>query len=536
MPIVYVNHFLLLNIMTRQLLLFVFLTAGTLRAQQLPLFVTDSLDRYISAALKQWDLPGAAVGIVKDGKIVYAKGFGVREVGKNDAVDTASLFMIASCTKAFTGTALALLEREKKLSLDQKVTTLLPDFRLYDSFATREVTVRDLLCHRIGLETFQGDLVHWDSDLSRAAIVAQLAKYQPQYGFRAHYGYCNAAFTAAGQCIPYATDGLSWDTYVRSRFFDPLGMYRTSTTNQAIVSDKNAARPHTRVNGKELVVPYDHIDNLGPAGSINSSVNDLLKWIRMHLDSGRFNGQQVVPYAVLDETYTPQIFIDNLNPAFFPTKHFSAYGLGWYLADYGGRKVISHDGGAGGFLSNVTLVPEEKLGFVILTNSDNNSLYKALYYQLLDAFLNQPYRNYNTIYLKRATNARTKQDAETELYRKTIAAKNKTPLPLAAFEGVYRESTYGRITIKTVNNNLELTMEHHPDLKGKLEYLDGNSFHCTFSNPVFGTAVIPFDIEEKQVTGFKLTVTSNLDLMPYFFRKLDAQQNEISPRKKTDED
>jgi CubicO group peptidase (beta-lactamase class C family) len=522
--------------MTRLLLLFLLLVSQGVSAQQLPSFITDSLDRYITGAMKQWELPGIAVGIIKDGKIVYAKGFGVREAGKNDAVDTASLFMIASCSKAFTGTALALLEQEKKLSLDQKVTTLLPDFRLYDSLATREVTVRDLLCHRIGLETFQGDLVHWDSNLSRAEIVAQLAKYPPQYGFRSHYGYSNAAFTAAGQCIAYATDGMSWESYVRARFFEPLGMRRTSTTHQAIVSDKNAARPHTRAGGKEIVVPYDHIDNLGPAASVNSSVNDLLKWVHMHLDSGRFNGTQVVPYSVLDETYSPQIFIDNLNPKFFPTRHFSAYGLGWYLSDYGGRKVISHDGGAGGFLSNVTLVPEEKLGFVILTNSDNNSLYKALYYQLLDAFLKQPYRNYNSIYLKRAANARTKEDAETELYRKTIAAKNKTPLPLTAFEGVYRESTYGRITIKAVNNNLELTMEHHPDLKGKLEYLDGNSFHCTFSNPVFGTAVIPFDIEEKQVTGFKLTVNSNLDLMPYFFRKLDANQHEIRPKKSSDED
>lgn len=202
-----------------RLLIFFLFSGHLLTAQQVPSFVSDSLDRYITNAMKQWELPGVAIGIIKDGKIVFAKGYGLRENGKKEPVDTATLFMIASCSKAFTGTALALLEHEKKLSLDQQVTKILPDFRLYDSLATREVTVRDLLCHRIGMETFQGDFVHWDSNLSRAEIVAQLAKYPPQYSFRSHYGYCNAAFTAAGQCIPYVTDGLSWGHVSASAFF-----------------------------------------------------------------------------------------------------------------------------------------------------------------------------------------------------------------------------------------------------------------------------------------------------------------------------
>lgn len=506
--------------MVRLLIFFLFF-GHISSAQQVPSFVSDSLDQYITNAMKQWELPGMAIGIIKDGKIVFAKGYGLRENGKKDPVDTATLFMIASCSKAFTGTALALLEHEKKLSLDQQVTKILPDFRLYDSLATREVTVRDLLCHRIGMETFQGDFVHWDSNLSRAEIVAQLAKYPPQYSFRSHYGYCNAAFTAAGQCIPYVTDGLSWDTYLRLRFFEPLGMTRSSTTQQAILADKNAARPHTRVNEKEIVLQYDKIDNLGPAGSVNSSVNDLLKWIGMHLDSGKYNGQQVVPYSVLDETYTPQIFVDNLNPSFFPSKHFSAYGLGWFLNDYGGRKVISHDGGAGGFLTNVTLVPEEKLGFVILTNSDNNSLYKALYYQLLDAFLKQPYRNYNSIYFNRASNAQKKEEAEMKAYKKTLAAKPKPPVPLKTFEGSYFDSTYGFVKLKVVNDALEMSLEHHPDIKGKLEYLSGNSFFCTFSNPVFGTGIYPFEIAGNKVLSMKVTLHSSLDRMPYIFRKIN---------------
>jgi len=504
-------------------ILFPFLIAALFHsaalAQKLPAFVSDSLDAYIERSMKQFDLPGMAVAIVKDGKIVVAKGYGVREIGKPEKVDANSLFMIASCSKAFTATSLCMLQQEKKLSLDKKASAYVPGFRLKDSLASREVTLRDLLCHRIGLETFQGDFVHWNSKLTRKGIVQQLEKYEAPYSFRAQFGYCNAAFTAAGMAIASATNGVNWDQFVKEKFFDPLGMTRSSTTHAVISSDANACRPHTRIGGKEKTFPYDNIDNLGPAASINSCVNDLAKWLQLQLDSGRYGGKQIVPFEALQETRTAHTIVNDLNPKFFPSKHFSAYGLGWFLADYSGRKIIWHDGGAGGFLSNVTIVPEERLGFVILTNSDNNAMYEALHYQLLDAFFGQPYRNYSATYHKRQERKEKRDEEELKRHKELVAKKNTPPLPLKDFAGVYVNEAYGKMILKEENGKLLMGMEHHPHIGAVLEFREANTFLCTYNNPVFGIRVFPFEIKNEKVISFNASVNDFLDFMPYTFTK-----------------
>ncbi|TND10599.1 MAG: beta-lactamase [Bacteroidetes bacterium] len=504
--------------MKRSVFLFLLLFSASLAAQKIPAFVTDSLDGYMERALKQWNLPGVAIAVVKDGKVILAKGYGVREIGQPGKVDENSLFMIASCTKAFTATALAMLESEKKMALDQPVSQWLGDFRLYDSLAGKQCAVRDLLCHRLGFGTFQGDFIHWDSDLSRKEIIRQMAKYEPKYGFRAHFGYCNAAFTAAGQIIPEVTSGIPWDDFVRTRFFEPLGMSRTTTQHKYIISDANACRPHTRIDGKEQVFAYDNVDNLGPAASINSCVNDLSKWVLMQLDSGRFNGKKIVPFDVLQETRAPQIMMEN-NAPLFPSTHFNAYGLGWFLRDYSGRKIIWHDGGAGGFLSNITIVPEERLGFVILTNSDNNAIFEALHHQLLDAFFGNPYRNYSNIYQKWQSAQVKNQDADLKKSKELVAKKKTPPVPLKAFAGTYSNLLYGTISIEEKNGVLVMSMQHHPKIGAILEYRDGNTLLCTYKNPVFGIRVTPFEIADKKLRSVTLSANEFLDYGTYEFVK-----------------
>lgn len=496
-----------------------FVLVWTSLAQAQPAFVKDSLDTYIERALKQWNLPGLAIAIVKDGKVVVSKGYGVRETGKPGKVDENSLFMIASCSKAFTATSLSLLESEKKLKLDDSVTKWLPYFKLNDPAVTNMVTIRDLLCHRIGLETFQGDFVHWDSNLSREDIIKQLAKYKAPYGFRTKFGYCNTAFLAAGEIIPKAT-GTSWDDFVQQRFFTPLGMTRTSTIATGISGDANACKPHSYVDGKMAVIPYDNVNNLGPAGSINSSVNDLSHWIMMQLDSGRYNGKTVVPFSVIRQTRQLQTPTNRLSPL-FPSTHFSGYGLGWFLNDYGGKSVVYHDGGAGGFISNVTLVPEEKLGIVVLTNSDMSSLCTALRYQIMDAYLGLPYRNYSNIFYAGFAKDLKEIDADRAKTKALIAKNTPLPLPADAFCGTYTNPQYGTMTIARQGALLVAKFEHHPQLNVKLFYLGDNKFLFDFGNPVFGERTVQFSIEAalKKVTSFDLTLNAELDRGTYTFTK-----------------
>ncbi|HLG03742.1 MAG TPA: serine hydrolase [Bacteroidia bacterium] len=483
-----------------------------------PAFVTDSLDQFIAREMKAWEIPGLAIAVVKDGKVIVSKGFGVQETGTDRKVNDETIFQVASCTKAFTATALALLASQKKLSLDDTVRKWLPDFSLYDPLATRQVTIRDLLCHRIGFQTFQGDFANWNSNLSRKQIIGLMAAQKPVYGFRAQYGYCNSAYVAAAEIIPEVT-GKTWDDYVTETFFGPLQMTRTSTTSAAIRSDKNACKPHAKWNGRISAIAYDNIDNLGPAGSINSCVKDFSHWLLMQLDSGRYEGKQVVPFPVLQETRKAQTLLP-ATPAIFPGMHFQTYGLGWFMADFYGKKIIWHNGGADGFLSVACFVPELNLGFVILTNSDNNNLFTALRYQLLDAYLSLPYRNYSAIFRASAKRVEAIEQKELDGYRKKADALPALPVDAKEFAGTYENGAYGKMTVAAEGGKLGATFEHHPKVFGRLEYMGDNTFLCTFNGPMWAYKPAPFRVVNGKVESITISVNDAVDKMAYEFRKL----------------
>jgi CubicO group peptidase (beta-lactamase class C family) len=483
-------------------------------SQRQPAFITDSLDKYIAREMAAQNLPGLAIAIVKDGNIIVSKGYGVTETGKSQMVNDSTLFQIASCSKAFTATSLALLSFQKKLSLDDTVKKWMPGFHLYNDYATKEVTIRDLLCHRIGMQTFQGDFLNWNSNLTRAQIIGAMATEKQVYGMRAKFGYCNAAYLTAGEIIPVVT-GQSWDTFVKATFFDPLQMTRTSTTHDAIANDKNACKPHTYYQGKLLSFNADNVDNLGPAASINSCAKDLSHWLLMQLDSGRFMKKQIVPFPVLKETRKPQTILDNRSA----TSHFTMYCLGWFSYDYNGKQVFYHDGGADGFLSTVCFIPELNLGITILVNSDNCTLYGDLRKQVIDAYMQLPYQNYSAVSVARSKKA-MKED---EKYIKTLqdSAALKLPLPVAmkAFTGVYINSVYGKMNITTDGGKIAATFEHHPAMLGKLEYIGNNRFLCTFNTSMWGINVAPFVIKDGWVESITINVNPSVDMMPYtFFR------------------
>ena len=495
---------------------FVLLNLSNAFAQ--PSFVKDSLDKYIERAMQTWNVPGIAVCIVKDGKVVVSKGYGYRNVEKKLPVTDQTLFQIASNSKAFTGTALAMLEKEGKLKLDDKVTSFMPWFKLNDDYATKEVTVRDLLCHRIGLKTFQGDFLNWGSNLSRRDIMNKMSTHKLQYPFRYKYGYCNGAFLTAGEIIPLVAD-TSWDDFLKYRFFKPLKMNRTSSFYQNMLNDSNACIPYTLVNNKLTILPLTNIDNLGPAASISSCVNDMANWLLLQLDSGRFNGTSLIPFSAIQETRKPQILVNQLS-SMDPSKHFSAYGLGWELSDYHGRKIIEHDGGANGFVTGVGLVPEENLGVVVLTNTDANWIYDGIRKQIIDAYLNVSYRDYNALFYS-FYEENVKEDKNTvDAYEARVNKMNTLSTPLSNFVGSYVNEVYGKMEIKVIDKKIFMFFEHHPNNIGKLDYMDGDKFRCTYSDVTCGVKEIPFVVKNGIVDSCSITVNDFIDYMPYTFIKL----------------
>lgn len=481
-------------------------------------FIGDSLDNYINKALYDWNIPGASVAIVNNGKVVYMKGYGIKDMDSKNTVDENTLFMIGSNTKAFTGTALAMLESEKKLSLDDKVQKWLPDFKLYDSWVTKEATITDLLCHRLGFETFQGDFMYFDSDLSTAQVREKFGKVKPLYGFRSKWGYCNAAFMTAGEIIPKVT-GKSWAEFVTERIFKPLGMNRSLALSKDISKAENKAAAHTVDMGVLKKIPYGNIDNLAPAGSISSSVNDMSKWVMALLSKGEIDGKEIIPASAIQRTRQPESVLSD-GGHMFNKAHFNLYGLGWFLEEYAGRKIVAHTGGVNGFVTSVCLVPEEDLGIIVLTNTDANGFYEALRNEIQDACLGLPFRNYSDVYLNYHNNDIKKKEKEFSLISDTIAMKKPTTLPLAAYAGEYNHPVYGKMNIKTEAGKLVMRFEHHKGRYGTLEPLGGNRFFCTYSDPLYGRKKLEFTVQAGKVISLTVRVADFVEFTPYEFMKI----------------
>ncbi|MBL7728423.1 MAG: serine hydrolase, partial [Dinghuibacter sp.] len=434
------------------------------------LFITDSLDNHIRTQMAEWDIPGVAVAIIKDGKPVLMKGYGVTEKGGTQPVDEHTLFLIGSNTKAFTATAIAMLDAQKKLSLNDPVTKWMPEFKLRDEWVTKNIIVKDLLCHRLGFETFQGDFTYWTSNLTRKQIIAKMQKVKPLYGFRDKWGYCNAAFLTAGEIIPRVT-GRSWEDFMRDSIFKPLGMNRTLALSVEMNKAANVAIPHS-MNHSFEVVPFPHanIDNLAPAGSIGSTVHDMGRWAAALLNGGKADGKTIIPAQAINNTRIPQSVLGRRG-MYRSKSHYSLYGLGWFLGEYAGREIVSHTGGVNGFVTSLTLVPEEKLAVIVLTNTDHNELYSSLNNELLDAMLQLPYTAQSQMMLKAKKNNVEQEKNWLKLLTDSIEAKQPQLIPFSNYAGTYSNELYGNITIVFKNNHLNIHFQNHPNMTAELDWL-----------------------------------------------------------------
>lgn len=490
---------------------------STFKAIAQPSFIKDSLDNYIQKGIKDWDIPGLAIAVIKNGKVVVMKGFGVKNIKTKEPVDENTLFMIASNSKLFTGTALAQLDYDKKLSLNDKITKYFPDYKAYEQTTTDLVTIKDMLSHKFGTKTFQGDFSFWNSNNSRQEIMRKMRLLKPTGLFRQDYGYCNSCFLTAGQVIPQVT-GKPWEVYIYDSIFAPLGMTNTSALGRGIEQMPNVATPYTTsFSGTLQELEYDRVDNLAPAGSIVSCVKDVAKWLTMQLDSGRYQGKQIFPWPVIRKTRDINNAISSRKSGTLPT-HFTGYGLGVFMTDYNGKQVYWHTGGADGFVTNTCFVPEEGLAITILTNQDNQSFFEALRYQILDAYLNVPYVNRGAAMLPGFIKSNKETNDQINNWKARLKG-NHPSLPPTAYIGTYTNELYGSITISQNNTGLSIKFNSHDNLTASLQYMDNDEWLLTYSNIAFGIFKTKFKIDNNKITSLEVKVNDFLEYDPYTFVK-----------------
>jgi len=489
-------------------------------------FRQKDFDAYVARGLQQLRTPGAAIAVVRNGRVVFAKGYGVRALGDTARVDAHTLFQIASNTKAFTTAALAMLADEGKLSWDDPVTRFLPGFQLYDPYVTREFTVRDLVTHRSGLGLGAGDLLWFHSDYNRAEIAHRIRFAKPVASFRSAYAYDNVLYIVAGE-IFLAAGGMSWDDFVTKRILAPLGMTETGTTIAYFTAAPNHAAPHAVERGTLQIVPIDSVDNTAPAGGIVSNVTDLAKWVLCRLDSGRYAGGRLFSERQAREMWSGQTILPITDPdpplaALRP--NFSEYGLGWRLRDYRGRKVVSHTGGLAGMSSQITLVPDEKLGIVVLTNSEAD-LMAALSYRLLDDFVPGspgPRSDWVSAFAQAAELDRAQADSTLRATTGGRDSLSQPSLPLARYAGRYRDALYGDATIALEGGRLVLRFSHSPAFVGDLEHWQHDTFIARWRTAHIEDAYVTFALNpDGSIDRFRMAAVSPLADFSFDYQDLE---------------
>lgn len=455
------------------------------------------IDDYANTVANTWKGPGMAIAIVKDDKAVFQKGYGVRKLGENDAVNPDTLFAIASNSKAFTTASLAILVDEKKLAWDDKVSKYLPDFQLYDPWVTSELTVRDLVTHRVGLDTFSGDLLWYETNYSPDEILRRV-RYLPRVSsFRTRFGYQNPMFIAAGKVIEKVSS-KSWCDFVTERILTPLGMSRTTCSVNNLPD--NAAWPHNESGGKLRVLHRGNVDGAYSAAALNSSVADLSKWVRTQLGRGKFEGKQIFSEAQAWQMHQPFLAQQISEQAWKgnPTRHFTGVTSGWFVYDYHGRKIINHSGGLDGMLSYTVLIPEENVGFVVLTNSEFPP-YAVMMSKIRDIFVNAPKRDWNAEAVEQMKRNKTAADDELKKADATRVVNTKPTLALSNYPGTYSDDLYGAITIADESGRLVMRFSRSPNFVADLEHWHYDTFQIKWRPSVaynFPRGFVTFTIDK----------------------------------------
>ena len=483
-----------------------------LPAQKTAAGLPKDFDAYVTKAMQLFEVPGLAIAVVKDGKVVLAKGYGVRRLGQPTPVDAHTLFQIASNTKAYTTAALAMLADSGKLRFDDPVQKYIPEFQLWDPWVTREFTIRDALTHRSGLGLGAGDLLWFHSSYTSEDMIRRFRYLKPVSSFRSQYAYDNVLYMVAGQIVARVT-GKPWADFIQTRIFAPLGMTEAKTSISEVPAGANIAAAHAKVDGVLQVVPYDTSDNIQPAGMIAENVTDAAKWLLVQLDSGAYAGGRLWSARQAREMWSSQTItgVGTPPPPLAGLRaSFAAYGLGWGLHDYHGYKLVSHTGGLDGMTSQTMLIPDQHLGLVVFTNAET-PIYAALGYRILDAFLGVPPTDWAAAF--KAVSGNAQASADSVLHQQdSTRAKGTTPsLPLAGYTGRYTDAWYGDAMIAQEGDHLVLRFSASPAFVGDLEHWQHDAFVAHWRQRNIPDAFVYFALKpDGKVEQFRMEARSPL--------------------------
>ncbi len=457
----------------------------------------QSIDALVKDTLNQWRVPGLALAIVHNDRVIYLKGHGVRELGRPESVSADTNFPLASCTKPFTSLAVAMLVGDGKMAWDEPVRKHVPFFHLADPLADADVTIRDLLCHRTGVGGHE--LLWYKAPWGLEERIRKIGKVELEDSFRTRFHYQTILFGAAGYAAGNAA-GSDWGTLVQRRILEPLGMKASKPIFPRDAPDQ--ASPH-RQNARGKVEPIARypLDQADPAGSLHASARDLTRFLRFELGDGTWQGQRLLPAEVLHERQRPQMVIrrEGFAEVMNPVTVQISYGLGWILQDYRGRLLLQHGGAIDGFRAHLSLVPEAKVGIALLNNLDRGFMNLALSNILIDHLLGLPYRDWNAYYLDIQTKDQANEKERSRLLRADRKPGAKPSLPLPAYAGKFTDTAYGTCTITVDKGLLNWSWG---DWHCPLEYLEEDTFVANAEGLVDGSA--EFRVEGNQVVSVKI--------------------------------
>ena len=467
----------------------------------------ENFDQRVESLRNSLGVPGVSIAIVENGRTVLAKGYGIRKLGRPEQVDRNTIFRTGSTGKAFTVAALATLVDRGKIKWDDKVIDHMPDFRMYDPWVTREMTIRDLLVHRSGLGLGAGDLLFVPcSDLSRKETVRRLRYIKLATSFRSGFAYDNILYMAAGQLIEEVS-GQTWETYITENIFKPAGMLHSTVSSKAFVDSADRANPHGRLNGplrglgdqEPLDEMADRAENAAPAGGLAISANDMSRWLLIQLGHGKLpnSNARLFSEESAHEMWEPVLlqpgpaWPNDLKPIL---PMFYTYALGWDVQDYRSAKLIWHGGAVLGSLAAVVLLPEKNVGFYIAVNSEEGEFVRGLMYELLDHYLgltkgDWPEKLHDFVVKRRS-------DAVSEFQKQTSQpAKVGPSLPLDHYAGDYHDAWYGTITLRVENGKLVIHFPHSFGLTATLDHFQYDTFQTRFTDKSFEPAYVTFNLD-----------------------------------------
>lgn len=445
------------------------------------------IDALVEKTLTTFNVPGIAVAVVKDGKIVHSKGYGVKSIKTKLKVDANTLFGIASNSKAFTATALAILVDEGKISWDDKVVKHIPEFKMYNDYVTSEFTIRDLLTHRSGLGLGAGDLMVWPdgNNFGVQDVVNNLQYLKPTSAFRTKYDYDNLLYIVAGEVVHRAS-GKTWNEFVEDRIMAPIGMTNSASTFSRLKDTTNVIDPHVPIDGKLTVISRYKLHTFDAAAGLYASVNDLSNWLILQMNKGKFDGKQLFSEKQANEMWTPQTLMPN-KPSAPYFSNFKTYGLGWQITDVKGKLQVSHTGGLEGIVTQTLMIPELKLGIVVLTNQQAGSAFNAISNTIKDSYLGMPEFDHVADLANKMRQRESAADKVTEDVWKTVNQniKDKKNPDWKPLVGTFKDNWFGEVVFSAKKGKLYMASKRSPQLTGEVFFYKENNYVVKWDNRYF---------------------------------------------------